>query len=877
MTVLLPFVMAVLWLQPPAPPSAPDVPSREAIRALLQRGIDLRRAGQLDDAGRTILEAKAMAEALGDRERIATALINYSAVPGQQADYPAALAALDEAWSIAEELDHDDLRASVLANRGILARLLGDYDAALETYTEALAIARRQRQRDTESRVLTNIGLVYAIQGHFREALDSYRASLAIRDTLPGGGDPGSTINNIGVVYETQGNSELALEYYQRALTIAERTGGDAVSPLSNIAHVYSMEGRRAEALRYFQRALERRQAAGARAGVAESLYNIATIAAAERRYDEALAGHQRSLAMRDEIHDQQGIAESLTAIAETLVSLNRLEDARTATARAERTARAIKSNELLWKPQVLDGQILRQLGDLDGSAAAYRDAIATIEALRDEVAGGSESRERFFEDRVVAYRGLVSTLVATKHVDEALQISERAHGRVLAESLQKGAGTLLPLSPAERDRQHALERDVVSLTARVGALERQTPVPAALAATADRLRQARLEYDRFRDELDARYPVRRLVRGDVTDEVRAAARDLVQDARTAIVEYVVGDRETDLFVLTREGADAGVDVRAFTIPIARDALVKQIARFQQKLSARALDFHGDARAIYDRLLRPAARALARRTHLIIVPDGALWYVPFEALEATPDVMLIDRAAISYAPSIAVLHAMHVRRAAFANLKSPRLLVAADPASAQPAIGAARQQADDLRRLYGAARTTVLVGDAAVEPRVRQAAADATVLHFATHGVLDDANPMYSFMQLTPTSGTDAAVDGRLEAWEIESLKLEAAVAVLTACDTGRGRVADGEGVIGLTWAFFAAGTPSTVVSLWKLESVSAAALTLAFHTRLRQSLGEGRGDVADSLRAAALALRRDPRYRHPFYWAGLVAVGDGF
>ncbi|HMB81828.1 MAG TPA: CHAT domain-containing protein, partial [Vicinamibacterales bacterium] len=86
-----------------------------------------------------------------------------------------------------------------------------------------------------------------------------------------------------------------------------------------------------------------------------------------------------------------------------------------------------------------------------------------------------------------------------------------------------------------------------------------------------------------------------------------------------------------------------------------------------------------------------------------------------------------------------------------------------------------------------------------------------------------------------------------------------------------------GEGVVGLAWAFFAAGTPATVVSLWPLESGSATTLTLGLHQRLRAALLRGHASVADSLRAAALELRRDPRYRHPFYWAGLVTVGDGF
>ena len=182
-----------------------------------------------------------------------------------------------------------------------------------------------------------------------------------------------------------------------------------------------------------------------------------------------------------------------------------------------------------------------------------------------------------------------------------------------------------------------------------------------------------------------------------------------------------------------------------------------------------------------------------------------------------------------------------------------------------------------LTAIYGASRSRAFVGTAATETRVRAALANATILHFATHGVVDDMNPMYSYLQLTRAGAVDANTDGRLEAWEIMSLKLEAAVAVLTACDTARGKLGGGEGMVGLSWAFFAAGTPATVVSLWELDSASATAMTTTFHRRFRASLLAGHGEVAESLRAAALELRRDARYRHPFYWAGLVAVGDGY
>jgi CHAT domain-containing protein len=112
--------------------------------------------------------------------------------------------------------------------------------------------------------------------------------------------------------------------------------------------------------------------------------------------------------------------------------------------------------------------------------------------------------------------------------------------------------------------------------------------------------------------------------------------------------------------------------------------------------------------------------------------------------------------------------------------------------------------------------------------------------------------------------------DGLLEAWEIKRMKLHARLAVLSACETARGKISDGEGVIGLSWALFAAGCPSEVVSQWKVDSASNTDLMLKFHQRFRAG-----ASAAEAMRDASLALAKDPRYRHPFYWAPFVAIGN--
>ena len=189
----------------------------------------------------------------------------------------------------------------------------------------------------------------------------------------------------------------------------------------------------------------------------------------------------------------------------------------------------------------------------------------------------------------------------------------------------------------------------------------------------------------------------------------------------------------------------------------------------------------------------------------------------------------------------------------------------------------AEKEVEALRRLYGAARSKVYVGTEAREDRIKTDAGRYGILHFATHGSLNEASPMYSHLVLSQTeAGADE--DGLLETWEIMNLDLKARLVVLSACETARGKVTAGEGVIGLAWAVFVAGCPATVVSQWKVDSASTTELMLEFHRGLHAPNQHAAADVstARALQQAALKLLRANEYRHPFYWAGFLVIGDG-
>jgi len=180
-----------------------------------------------------------------------------------------------------------------------------------------------------------------------------------------------------------------------------------------------------------------------------------------------------------------------------------------------------------------------------------------------------------------------------------------------------------------------------------------------------------------------------------------------------------------------------------------------------------------------------------------------------------------------------------------------------------------------LGRLYGREQSRVLVGPQAREAVVKMEAGKYRVLHFATHALLDDRNPMYSRILLA-SEADGSPEDGLLEAWEVMKLDLSAELAVLSACQTARGRVAAGEGMIGMSWALFVAGCPTAVVSQWQVDSARSTELMIEFHRNLVGARAAGRRapTKAEALQQAALKLLHGP-YNHPAYWAGFILIGD--
>jgi CHAT domain-containing protein/predicted negative regulator of RcsB-dependent stress response len=524
------------------------------------------------------------------------------------------------------------------------------------------------------------------------------------------------------------------------------------------------------------------------------------------------------------------------------------------------------------WRLKAAEGSALLALGRDGEAEAAFEEALAKIESARETVAFAPATHMNYLKTRIGVYHHLLELRLRGGRVEDAVRLSERLKGALL--DVIRGAETAditSLLTDEERAEQKAVEEEIVRLNGELFGAR----LDAGRAETVKaRLQDARARWEKLEAALHVRHDVRRA--RSAIDPLQSPGQ-LLPSAADAILDYVVTPEKTTLFVLTR-GDDARLNIGVHTIDADEARLARDVNRFLDRLGAGSFDYEEDARRLHRLLLAPAAKALQGRKTVAIVGDGPLWRLPFQALQGSDGKPLITRFTIFYAPSLASLLRVPGRPAgqkpAVLAIGNPRFSddvaarVASRTRSALGDLPDAAVEARQVAALYDRSRSRVLTSRQATERAVKENAAHFDVLHIAAHAVADDDQPLYSGIVLARASGEDGLLEGR----EITRLALHARLAVLSACSTAQGQVRPGEGLIGLSWAFLVAGCPTIVASQWRVPSESTARLMVEFH----RELASGEKSVAESLRQAQLALMKDRRYRHPFYWSAFVVVGAG-
>lgn len=587
----------------------------------------------------------------------------------------------------------------------------------------------------------------------------------------------------------------------------------------------------------------------------------------------------------------------------------------------ASEAARRFKSLMVEWQVNLLRGRVHRDLNKPEVALQAFSEATVGIEKLREQAVGSEQERQRLFDNKSEPYDEIIELLVAQKKTAEALAYAERFRGRVLLDTLEKGKiNVSKAMSAQEQEKERRIQSELTSLNSQFSrASQKEKPNEAWLKELQTRLQKIRHEFEDFQFQLYATHPELKTQRGEIQPLTLEDASRLLPEAGSALLEFVVKDDKSYLFVITKTlksapaiaqparqpGSD--IDMQVYPLNIKQKELETLTQSFVNAVSKRSASYKESASQLYNTLLKPAQTQLRNLNNLIIVPDDVLWELPFQALQSSANRFLVQDYAISYAPSLTVLREMSKKRRNRQPSATATLLALGNPdigketrSRVEPVymdgqltpLPEAERQVKGLAQLYGAGQSKTYIGNEAKEERLKQEAGHYRILHLATHGILNNTSPMYSHLVLSQSPGA-VSEDGLLEAWEIMNLDLDAELAVLSACDTARGKVSAGEGVIGLSWSLFVAGCPSAAVSQWKVESSSTTELMLEFHRRLKGGVpkvaeganGKGEGSASrqskqpssksEALRQASLKLLKSKEYGHPFYWAGFIVVGD--
>ncbi len=836
-------------------------------------GLLAQRLGDLDEARRQFEAALALNRRDGREEVAATNLVNLAGLASLSGDFATADAEYRDALAIWQKREAWADAAAAWHGLGQVNLRRGDYPAAQAALRRALDIFQRTGPAAEELAVRRDLAGALAAAGDLQGARDELNRAQRRADSTRAtpAARAGIALARADLAVEFNALAD-AQRLYARAEALyrlaAEPAGEAAAQEGRGLLFLAREEPVQAQAL--FEAALRTQLGAGEQRAAALTRVSLAQALAA--RGDTSGARRQLARASTDLARSGDPVAAAAAAGEWAALELRagRVAAAESLYRGAIARLGTRTAPEVAWRLHAGWASVLRMQGGVDSAARELRTALDVLTGPSRSLAL-AERRASFLADKWEVYGQLAFVERDRGRPGAAFAASESMRAREMLELLDRGritmpAGAATDLVAKEQD----LRRLITELTSGTaggedGSESLREPDPEG-SARASRETLARAQESYAELLLEMREAAQR--HGDL---VAPAARDwrdlagrLTPDA--AFIEYLVSDSATLAFVITHDTL-AVVDLGTRRRDLAR------LIEFGRGTIARRGDatdslWRGPLRQLHQRLIAPIEDAglLADKSRLIVVPHAELNYLPFAALidGAHGDRFLIERYELALTPSASVWLALgeRPRPAATGGLLAFAPLPAELPGS--------RREVAAIERLMGG-EVRVLTGNAASEAAFRLGAPTARVLHLATNGVLNKANPLFSYVALA--AGGDQ--DGRLEVQEVFGLSLAADLVVLSACETGvgSGTLADvpaGDEWVGLTRAFLHAGAAHVIATLWLVDDWASAALMERFY-----GVGDGTRDPAHALAVAQRAMLAVPATAPPFFWAGFV-VAEG-
>ncbi|TFI51195.1 CHAT domain-containing protein [Mastigocladus laminosus UU774] len=783
-----------------------------------------------------------LAQSTDTRKQEADRLLKQGNKQFDTSQFAAALRSYQQALQIFQSIKDRKGEGNALNSVGLVYLNLGNYHIAIDYHNQSLIIAQEIKDQKGEAYALGSLGNAYRNLGEYKRAIDYHNQQLAItRKIKDQQGEEGSLIG-LGLAYRNLGEYQSAINYYKQSLVIARQIKdrqweGRIIGHLGN---AYNALEDYQKAIDYHKEGLVIARQVQDLQGEAYSLSSLGNAYLLLEDYQTAIDYHKQSLKIKHQIKDRRGEAASLCNLG---IAYNALGDYQ----------RAIdyQNQSLAIKWQIKDrfgeaaslnnlAAALLNSGNPKAAEENLRHSIAVKEAIRKDLGDNDALKISIFETQAHTYRLLQQVLIAQNRTKDALEIAEQGRARALIELLAvRQQLSSAPASPNIKQIQQIAKQQNATL----------------------------VEYSIAWDEL---YIWVVKPTGEVTfqkvDIKKTNLGNVAEDTRTAAATLA-------------EGRGVATNIITGLVNNTRAAVTTTENKSPENNpnTVRTLGCRGNAclQQMYKLLIQPIAKELPTNpdSRVIFIPHESLFLVPFAALQDQDKKFLIEKHTISIAPSIQALELTRARRLKLQQAQISALVVGnptmpkvsfkiGEPPQQLDSLPGAETEAKDIAVLF---KVKPLTGKDATKAAVIGQMSQARIIHLATHGLLDELGEggIPGQVALAP-AGKD---NGLLSANEVLNLKLNAELVVLSACDTGRGRIT-GDGVIGLSRAFISAGTPSVIVSLWRVGDNSAAVLMPEFYRQLQKSPNK-----AQALRRAMLNTMKN--YPNPSDWAAFLLVGE--
>ena len=523
----------------------------------------------------------------------------------------------------------------------------------------------------------------------------------------------------------------------------------------------------------------------------------------------------------------------------------------------AAQQSASVNQFQARWRVEYEFGLLAERSGDRAGAIARYRAAVALLEEVRASLSQQA-GRQSLLDNDIVQdlYAGLTGLLTAGGNTSEAWQSIERGKARSFLELL--GArGTASADAAPELKEIHELEQQVLNAKVELESEDEQTQTRTMRDRNVVQAELYRLEKQFALARQQAFLGKTRAGQSIALGSIALDAAQKLLPPKTTLLEYAFLRDGVTAFVVTRSGTKQlrwQLDAKDLEHKV-KDDLLPLLAYHSSDA-----DVNAKLAAVSRLLIDPVAKSLPRENErLIIVPTGYLNYLPFEALKLPDGRSMVDAFTISYLPSASTLQFIGARKPLLSSL----FLGAIGNVSVEgaPTLPGTLTEVDAIAKLEPGA--TRVIGEDFTHDRAREALTRYDVVHFATHGDVDSNAPLFSAVLTSPGEHAQS----RLWLYEIQALKLRAALVVLSACQTGKGRVRGGDEVAGFTRTLLLAGADTVVASLWDVSDKSTAELMEGFYRSLRAGQ-----PAAVAIRTGILAVRK--KFPHPTYWAAFVMTG---